>query len=64
MVLTCFFSVMFLTMLPLIRSSVNVDDDVRTSEDNVDIDAESTMTTRMPSKMSGRLDTSAGMIES
>ena len=62
--LTCFFSSMSLTTLPLMRSSVNVDDDVRTREESVDIEAESTMTTSTPSRMSGMFDTSAGMIES
>ena len=55
---------MSFTTLPLIRSSVSVDDDVSTSDDSVDIDADSTMTTSTPSRMSGMFDTSAGMMES
>ena len=61
---TCFFSDMSFTRLSLIRSSVSVDDDVSTSELSVDIEADSTMTTSTPSRMSGMFDTSAGMIES
>ena len=60
----CFFSLMSFTMLPLIKSSVSVEDEVSTREDNVDIEADSTMTTSTPSRMSGMFDTSAGMMES
>ena len=61
---TCFFSSISLTTLPLMRSSVSVEDEVSTSEESVDIEAESTMTTRMPSRRSGKFETRAGMMES
>ena len=51
---TCFFSFIFssLTMLPLIKSRVNVDEEVNTSEDNVDIEADNTRITTSAIKKS------------
>ena len=48
----------------LMKSSVSVELEVRTSEESVDIEAESTMITMMPIKMSGSPESIVGMIES
>ena len=46
------------------KSSVSVELEVRTSEESVDIEAESTMITMMPIKMSGSPESIVGMTES
>ena len=61
---SCFFSFMFFTTLPLITSSVRVDDEVSTRDESVDMDAESTSTITMPMRMSGSVESIVGMIES
>ena len=48
----------------LMKSSVSVELEVRTSEESVDIEAESTMITMMPIKMSGSPESIVGMTES
>ena len=58
------FSLMFLMTLPLSRSSVNVDEEVRTRELKVLIDAESTSTMTRPTRMSGNPESIVGTIES
>ena len=52
------------TRLPLIRSSVSVEDEVSTSELSVLMEAESTRTITSPTRMSGRPDSIVGMMES
>ncbi len=64
MVRSCFFSDISRTMLPLMRSSVSVEDEVRTSEDNVDMDADSTRTMTRPISTSGSVESMVGMMES
>ena len=64
MVESCFFSSIFFTTLPLSTSSVSVEDDVRTSDDSVDMEAESTSTITMPMSRSGNVESMVGMIES
>src|SRR5699024_3686235 len=56
-------SLMLFTTLPLMRSSVSVEDDVSTSDDNVDIDALSTSTMTMPIRRSGKVESMVGMME-
>ena len=61
---TCFFSLIFLIILSLIRSSVRVDDEARTSEESVLIEAERTSITTSPISMGDRLESIVGIIES
>ena len=53
------FSLIFFTALPL-----STEEDVSTSEDKVDMEAESTSTMTMPMSRSGRVESIVGMIES
>ena len=57
-------SLIFFTTLPCRRSSVSVEDEVRTSEDSVDMLADSTSTITMPIRISGKVDSIVGMMES
>ena len=50
------FSDMSFTTLPLMRSSVSVEDDVRTSDESVDIDADNTSTMTRPISTSGNVE--------
>ena len=61
---SCFFSLKFFAIFPLIKSSVNVELDVSTREDSVDIDAESTRITTIPISTSGRVESIAGIMAS
>ena len=58
------FSGMFLITLPFKRSSVSVEEDVSTNEESVDMEAERTSTTTMPSRISGRPESMVGIMES
>ena len=58
---SCFFSFMSFMKDPLRKSSVIVEEDVKTSEDSVDIEALMTRTTRTPIRMSGSFERSCGM---
>jgi len=49
-------------MLSFSRSSVIVELDVSTSEESVDIDAESTRTTTIPIRISGSFESMEGII--
>ena len=60
----CFFSSIFFTILPLMRSSVRVELEVRTRLERVDIEADSTSTMTMPISTSGRVLSIEGIIES
>ena len=64
MIRSCFFSSSFLKTCPRIRSSVMVELEVRTSEDRVDMEAESTRMTTTPIRMSGSPESIVGMTES
>ena len=64
MIRSCFFSSSFLKTCPRIRSSVIVELEVRTSEDRVDMEAESTRMTTTPIRMSGRPESMVGTTES
>ena len=55
---------MSLMRLPLMKSMVRVDDDVSTSDDSVDMDADSTSTITRPMSTSGKVDSMVGMMES
>ena len=55
---------MFLITLPFSKSSVSVEEEVSTSEESVDMEAESTSTTTMPSRISGKPESMVGMMES
>ena len=57
-------SLIFFTTLPCRRSSVSVEDEVSTSEDSVDMLADSTSTITMPMRISGKVDSMVGMMES
>ena len=61
---SCFFSDMFLMMLPLMKSMVRVDDDVSTSDESVDMEADRTSTMTRPMSTSGKVDSIVGMMES
>ena len=61
---TCFFSVIFLSRLSRSRSSVMVELEVRTRDESVDMDAESTRMTTIPISRSGSPESMAGMMES
>ena len=58
MINNCFLSSIFLITCPFNKSNVKVELDVRTKEDNVDIDAERTNTITIPIKISGNVDMS------
>ena len=64
MVSTCFFSSIFLMMLPLRKSSVRVELEASTSEDSVDMEAESTSITITPSSSGDRPSSIVGTTES
>ena len=64
MINTCCLSVKPFLNAGLITSSVNVELDVRTSDDNVDIEAESTSTITIAITMSGNVASIAGTIVS
>ena len=55
---------MSLAKTGLMKSRVRVELEVRTSEDRVDMEAESTMITMTPMRMSGRVESMVGMMES
>ena len=59
---TCFFSVIFLANKGLIKSRVNVELDVSTRLERVDMDAESTRTITIPIRISGSDESIVGMI--
>ena len=61
---TCRFSSMSFITCPFKRSSVNVELEASTSDDSVDIDAESTRITTTPSRISGSPDNMMGITES
>ena len=61
---TCFFSSIFLMMLPLSRSMVRVEEEAITSEDRVDMDADSTRMTTTAIRRGGSPDSICGMIAS
>ncbi len=61
---SCVFSLIFLQMLPLMKSSVNVEPDAKTKDDSVDMDADSTKTTTTPIKISGSPSSMTGIMES
>ena len=61
---TCRFSSISLKMCPFSRSRVRVELEVSTREDRVDMEAESTRMTTTASRMSGRSESMAGMMES
>ena len=58
----CFFSLIFFITVSFRKSSVRVELDVRTREDRVDMDADSTRITTMPTRMSGSPDSIKGMM--
>ena len=60
----CFFSSISFMILSFIRSRVNVELDVSTKDDNVDIEADKTRTTTIPTKISGSVASMLGMIAS
>ena len=51
-------------LLALNNQSVSVDEEVSTSEESVDMEAESTSTTTIPSRISGKPESMVGMMES
>ena len=51
-------------MLPLMRSMVSVEDDVSTSDESVDMEADSTSTITRPISTSGSVDSMVGIMES
>ena len=61
---TRLFSVIFFTTLPSSKSSVSVDEDVSTSEESVDIEAERTSTITRPISTFGSVESIVGMMES
>ena len=60
----CFFSSIFGAMTGFIKSMVSVELDVRTSEESVDIDAESTSMTTSPIRAAGSFSSRCGMMAS
>ena len=64
MINTCFFSVISFTIVPRIISSVSVEEDASTSDDNVDMDAESTRITTTAIKNGDSFSIIAGIIAS
>ena len=64
MVSSCRFSSIFFTTWPLSRSRVTVEEEVSTREDRVDMEAESTRMMTMAMRMSGRLESMAGITAS
>ncbi len=60
----CVCSSIFLITLPFKKSSVNVDADVMTSDESVEIDAANTSTMTMPTRRSEKPDSMDGMMES
>ena len=61
---TCFFSLIFLTTLSLIKSSVKVELEAITSDESVDIEAESTNMITIAISISGKFSSIAGIIAS
>ena len=61
---SCLFSSISFTIFPLIKSSVNVELEVNTKDDKVDMEAESTSTMTIPTKISDKEDNMVGMIAS
>lgn len=61
---TCFFSVIFLTIFPLMKSRVSDELEVRTREASVDMEAARTRMTVIPISISGRVSTMEGTIRS
>ena len=55
---------MFFMKLSFRKSSVSVELEAMTSEDNVDIEADSTRSTTRPIRISGRVESIVGIIES
>jgi len=64
MINTCFFSVISFTIVPRIISSVSVEEDASTSDDNVDMDAERTKITTTAIKSGDSFSIIAGIIAS
>ena len=62
--ITCFFSLIFLMMLPLSRSIVSVELEAITSDDSVLIEADRTKITTIAIRKSGRVESIVGIIES
>ena len=58
----CFFSPIFLITCPFKKSNVNVDDDTKTNEDRVEIEAAKTSSMTSPTRTSGNFSTILGMI--
>lgn len=58
------FSGMLFMTLPLRRSRVSVEEEVSTNEESVDMEADKTSTTTMPSRISGSPESMVGMMES
>ena len=63
-VISCFFSSIFSFIIGLIRSIVKVELDVSTSDESVDIDAESTRTITSPKSSEGSFSIIVGTIPS
>ena len=61
---SCTLSLISFTRFPLIKSSVRVELEVSTSEDRVDIDADSTSIITIPINRSGRVDSIDGITAS
>ena len=61
---SCFLSLIFLIKLSFKKSSVNVELEVSTREDKVDIEADNTSTITTPTKISGRVESISGIIAS
>ena len=61
---SCFLSSISFIIFPLMKSNVNVELEVSTKDDKVDIEAESTSTMIIPTKISDNEDNMVGMIAS
>ena len=64
MTLSCLSSSISLTTVPLMKSSVSVEEDVSTSEESVDMEAESTRMTTTEIRKGERPESMVGMIAS
>ena len=64
MISSCFFSLIFFTTVPLMKSRVRVELEAITREDKVDMDADSTSTTTTAIRMEGRLESMVGLMAS
>ena len=64
MISICFFSSILGAMTGFIKSIVSVELDVRTRDESVDIDAESTSMTTSPIRAAGSFSSRCGMIAS